>query len=1398
MSSTMSKIQKTENVETLLRLVRKQVSSVTIFVHFKNLSQADQKELALHLHNNIAIKLLYPELEKALNEKYDVISKEFERQMKLLISCLKSRAEPKINSVEYKKKFTAAKKIINDIAANYGIDKFSSQNGNMILYATMANDFDLIDYLLQQGADPIKIDPLSDYYAWGDVLEGFPQSASAKFSTTDLDLIRIFNRHNINILANGTLYIISKSKNIALIETFNALPQTKLFHDIISSIKELTFNVTELKKWQKASAMSDAQISDILNTIDESGHTPLMHAILHGNDNAAAILIQYDINLNVQNIYGDTALHMAIRKQSRFVHDLLTHVNTEDPSKNARINLENNAGETAYTLSQLIDYKSFGHTFSNRPSVALGRELLNLISRNKIDTFIEIITDALLSTTSTYNADDMFNFKGPLEIDGKTDNFTLFTACAAMGNIDLLKLFLECNALDKKEIQIENAMLIAAKYGKLEVIKYLITQGASVKTSDSYNRTPLHFAVIHGHVDVIKYLIDQGADINARDGGNFTPLNDAVYYKQLLSCVILTQAKADSKIISIYGNSPLDTALLYGSHDFTEILTQGDLASVGYTELMVAIFERKFDIVKKLIVSKNIGDTINQVNNGSFSALMIAVNTLNSMFEDGNFDGIKQTSEIIKALLEAGADVKAVNKSHSNFFQLANTAGYFEVSSNLEHVYNICGSKEFSKANHGKNIFHIIMELGVNIIDKISELPISTVDYIAAINKLDVYGNSPLSYLLFDTKHDFDFDTIEKLILSGAKYIRNGIEYKQSQHLKAIATPEYIISGFNRGRIFTADEFKHINDRDENGRTALHEACIRGKQKIIDILLENDNTQINIQDNFGRTPVHYAMMNEDIFIPFSTGKLVADNQADPKELDVPDVFGITPLTLAFQNATKPGRLLDYQFKARHTQNPMNIHLNKLNRAIDPIMTLSDIAQDPVLNYQQKLALISCLRNYVKITGIAPDLYISQLEDTAKEVFAKAFESVNKQESFKRGFALGIELEIPGLVNVSFIPTKELISLVGATLVEDVTVSKTILGNEYSENASEKLEIVSGIIDSELKYDQFLAMSEALEQAGSKVNRSAGIHVHFNVRGSTATHSTIANFLDPEEHYTEERKKSIELDFLKYAALNFISIESILRGFVRDGVMFDTSGSAYVQTIREYKNAIENCTDIETLQRICSHNKTLDFTALDRHGTIEFRLHEGIVDPILINAWVNCMSRLVIASKDQAFAHKAGQKYAPKQDIEQLIYLLITMREYNKTWDSEWGAVKSSETQTTSIYPGHDKRPVQIQIQEAPLYNMMQLVLQSKSIDDISEYENISEFATKLETYIQTNFNVFTKRNENEYDTLQELKKLVIFTNENPGYFPETFKTKIILAAIDKAYHNLKDKYSPLL
>lgn len=69
------------------------------------------------------------------------------------------------------------------------------------------------------------------------------------------------------------------------------------------------------------------------------------------------------------------------------------------------------------------------------------------------------------------------------------------------------------------------AIHFAAQKGHLDVLRALLSSGASVKAITRKGMTPLHFAAQGSHLELVKYLVKKGASLSAKTKAGKTPLD---------------------------------------------------------------------------------------------------------------------------------------------------------------------------------------------------------------------------------------------------------------------------------------------------------------------------------------------------------------------------------------------------------------------------------------------------------------------------------------------------------------------------------------------------------------------------------------------------------------------------------------------------------------------------------------------------------------------------------------------------------------------------------------------------------------------------------------------------------------------------------------------------------
>ena len=83
-------------------------------------------------------------------------------------------------------------------------------------------------------------------------------------------------------------------------------------------------------------------------------------------------------------------------------------------------------------------------------------------------------------------------------------------------------------------------LFVAALYGQLRVVQFLITFVCDVDSVDSEGRSALYFASKSGHKDIVKFLYGRGnCDVNKADCDGSTALHVAAYFGNELTLTTL-------------------------------------------------------------------------------------------------------------------------------------------------------------------------------------------------------------------------------------------------------------------------------------------------------------------------------------------------------------------------------------------------------------------------------------------------------------------------------------------------------------------------------------------------------------------------------------------------------------------------------------------------------------------------------------------------------------------------------------------------------------------------------------------------------------------------------------------------------------------------------------------
>ncbi|MCD4725281.1 MAG: ankyrin repeat domain-containing protein [Bacteroidales bacterium] len=120
-----------------------------------------------------------------------------------------------------------------------------------------------------------------------------------------------------------------------------------------------------------------------------------------------------------------------------------------------------------------------------------------------------------------------------------------------------------------------------ASKGDLEAVRKIIDKGGKVDKKDIAGQTPLMYAAESGSLEVVMYLVENGADVNAVSGkqGRGTPLIYAAATNQLEVVKYLLENDANINLTTPYQN---ETALMWA-------------VAMGFTEVVKLLVEKGAD-----------------------------------------------------------------------------------------------------------------------------------------------------------------------------------------------------------------------------------------------------------------------------------------------------------------------------------------------------------------------------------------------------------------------------------------------------------------------------------------------------------------------------------------------------------------------------------------------------------------------------------------------------------------------------------------------------------------------------------------------------------------------------------------------------------------------------------
>ncbi len=324
-------------------------------------------------------------------------------------------------------------------------------------------------------------------------------------------------------------------------------------------------------------------------TQDANGHSPLQVSGVKGKFDTFMVLLNLETDINNTSVFAYcrnfgldrlTMLHHAIEKD-----DLPLLKSALDAGAN--INLKDRQGYTALHRAiqvghiQAVDVLLDGRCDANIANKEGWTPLFTAIFGNS--TVINI--DKLLKHGASVNYKDLNGVK-PLQLaleKGQADVILLLLEngatgdiilAAEMGNIEVVKKLMETmieEDINHQDVKGETALHKACAKNKVDIVAYLIENGALLNIVNVFQKAPLHTALLACSWDAAKYLLardDVSICIDYKDDNDWNALYLAIREANVdISEILMRRFPNMCRKKDCYGND-VDTFIFRGKRRY--------------------------------------------------------------------------------------------------------------------------------------------------------------------------------------------------------------------------------------------------------------------------------------------------------------------------------------------------------------------------------------------------------------------------------------------------------------------------------------------------------------------------------------------------------------------------------------------------------------------------------------------------------------------------------------------------------------------------------------------------------------------------------------------------------------------------------------------------------------
>jgi ankyrin repeat protein len=277
----------------------------------------------------------------------------------------------------------------------------------------------------------------------------------------------------------------------------------------------------------------------------------------------------------------------------------------------------------------------------------------------------------LLSIPSVMNSqlvviDTTNQYSTVLTSEEQSDLNSNLMLAASFGMVPEINWLIKNGAeIDSRTFENVTPLMFAVANNKTEAIYALLRYKPNVNVVTTYSETPLLASVKNGNIEIAEALIRDSADINQADRHGATPLHYAAIYGYFYIVDMLLYYQAWNDIKSKDGSTPLMAAIWSGFADIADLLIQNGAScevkdSQGFTPLMLAA-QNGDTIIMDLLLGKRVN--MYETNNFNYDAMDISIISNQKMAVEYLFrEGYKWSSKSAKSINPKSVATKFARK----------------------------------------------------------------------------------------------------------------------------------------------------------------------------------------------------------------------------------------------------------------------------------------------------------------------------------------------------------------------------------------------------------------------------------------------------------------------------------------------------------------------------------------------------------------------------------------------------------------------------------------------------------------------------------------------------------------------------------------------------------------